>query len=91
MIRAIHSPDSAATIARDYPAHLHINILSPGQGQGLGKALITRFCDRLREQNVSGLHFGVSARNTRAIGFYQHMGFEQLGKDEGGVILGTRF
>ena len=40
--------------------------------------------DELRADGVRGVSFGVAAANARAIGFYEHMGFERLAEYEDG-------
>lgn len=74
-----------------YPAHLHIDIEEPYTGSGNGRALMEALLARLRADGVRGVVFGVAASNTRAVGFYQHMGFELLSPfgegDEGGYTF----
>lgn len=90
MIRAIHERAPGDPIAEDYPAHLHINLLPPAQGRGQGRGLIQTFVGRLKQNNIDGLHFSVSGKNTRAIAFYRHMGFEVLKEADFGVQMGCR-
>lgn len=76
-----------------YPAHLHIDLLPEGQGQGLGRRLMTAFLDALRDRGVPGVHLGMNPANTRARAFYDHLGFTELtapDADEGVVHLGMR-
>jgi ribosomal protein S18 acetylase RimI-like enzyme len=61
-----------------YPSHLHIDLLPRAQGHGYGRRMIERIVDTLRRRGSPGAHLGVSARNTRAIGFYQRVGFREL-------------
>ncbi|WP_461038258.1 GNAT family N-acetyltransferase [Streptomyces mayteni] len=65
-------------IAAEYPAHLHIDLLPPGQGRGLGRRLMTAFLDTLRSRGVPGVHLGMSPANTRARAFYDRLGFTPL-------------
>lgn len=67
-----------ASVREDYPAHLHIDIAEACTGKGGGRLLTQALLDRLRADGVPGVVFGVAARNKRAIGFYKHMGFEEL-------------
>ena len=91
VIRRIHQPDRAdPAIAAAYPAHLHIDLLPRTQGHGLGRRLIERLLDELRQRQVPGLHFGVDRRNTNAIGFYQHLGFERIEDEPWGVTMSMR-
>ncbi len=71
-----------------YPAHLHIDLLPQLQGMGCGKILLNTFCDYLKNENVCGVHLGVSAKNKNAIGFYERMGFTILESFDWGLLLG---
>lgn len=73
-----------------YPAHLHIDLLPPGQGRGLGRALMDRFFEALRERGVPAVHLGVSPANVRARAFYDRLGFHEIevGEAGGGLFLG---
>ena len=88
LIRYLHAgmrfdPDLAA-----YPAHLHIDILPIGQGQGWGRALMQTFLTRLRALQAPGVHLWVGRRNTRAIAFYERVGFQQIKSSAGGICYG---
>ena len=74
----------------DYPAHLHIDLLPEAQGAGWGRALMEGLQDALRAGGSPGVHLGVSARNQRALGFYRHLGYEELASDGIGHTLGLR-
>ena len=67
-----------ASVADDYPAHLHIDIEEPYTGGGNGRALMEALIARLRADGVPGVVLGVAAANERAVGFYRHMGFSLL-------------
>ncbi|WP_309573520.1 GNAT family N-acetyltransferase, partial [Deinococcus sp.] len=71
-----------------YPAHLHIDLLPRMQGGGNGRALMERLFTALRKAGVPGVHLGVGEKNTRAQGFYRHLGFRDLQRMNGGVTLG---
>ncbi|MEN9938728.1 MAG: hypothetical protein RLZZ387_5307 [Chloroflexota bacterium] len=73
-----------------YPAHLHIDILPVAQGQGWGRRLIETLAARLREVGVPGVHLGVGARNTRAIAFYERVGFHRIQTYDTWVAFGMR-
>lgn len=55
-------------------AHLHINLLPRLQGRGVGKALL----DAWRPKVGGRAHLACSARNTRALRFYDAYGFRRL-------------
>ena len=50
---------------------------------------MSRLLDELRARGVPGVHLGVDARNKRAVGFYEHLGFEHL-DDSDDVVMGVR-
>lgn len=77
---------SDPAVVAEFPAHLHIDLLPEGQGGGNGRRMLETLFDALRDLGVPGVHLGVGADNTRAIGFYQHLGFRVLG--DGGWQLG---
>lgn len=90
MIRHIYAgahfdPDLGA-----YPAHLHIDLLPIGQGQGWGRTMMQTFLTRLRALHVPGVHLGVGRHNTRAIAFYERVGFQPLRSSAGGILYGMR-
>ena len=74
LVERIHHPDPSDA-PPDAPAHLHIDLLPRLQGQGWGRRLIDGLAERLRARGVPGVHLGVDGRNTRAIAFYEHLGF----------------
>ncbi len=87
--RAIHHRDAEtpAEVAARYPSHLHIDIVPRLQSGGNGRRLMTALTSALREQGSPGVHLGVHAENTRAIGFYRHVGFTQVPFDDGAVLF----
>lgn len=91
MIKLIHQPErTPAELAREYPAHLHIDFQERARGAGLGRTIIERLLAELRSRHISGVHLGVSADNANAIGFYSHLGFRQVDSEPGGLLMGLR-
>lgn len=89
LLRLPHDPPrTPAHLLADHPAHLHVDLLPHVQGAGHGRRLLGALFDALRERGVPGVHLGASVRNTRAIGFYRHLGFRALGEGDGVVHLG---
>ena len=90
VIALIHHPESPPdeVVAR-YPAHLHIDLLPVMQGRGVGREMMSLLLEELRARKVPGVHLGVDARNQRAVGFYEHLGFEHL-DDTDDVVMGIR-
>lgn len=89
--RWIHVPWSPPDdVVAGHPAHLHINLLERGRGTGLGRELMERSMAALAARGAPALHVTVSARNEHALGFYRHLGFEELLTSPSAVFLGTR-
>lgn len=79
LVQLIHTPiHSDPSVTKDYPAHLHVDILQEGQGGGNGRRLLETLFDALRAKHVPGVHLTVSPSNTNAVGFYEHLGFHQV-------------
>ena len=72
----------------DYPAHLHIDLLSRAQGKGQGKLLMDRFIDYFKYNKIPGLHLELSSNNDRAFNFYRKYGIEELDRDNESIIMG---
>ena len=79
---------SSQRLLPDYPAHLHIDLLSRAQGKGQGKLMMDRFIDYLRNNKIPGLHLDLSSRNDRAFNFYRKYGMEELDRDKESIIMG---
>lgn len=62
-----------------YPAHLHIDLMPELRGRGLGRALIDRLVSHLHERGVPGVHLTLDPANVSARGFYDRVGFHELG------------
>jgi ribosomal protein S18 acetylase RimI-like enzyme len=77
-----------------YPSHLHIDLLERAQGRGYGRRMLEQVMDRLRQRGSPGAHLGVSILNTRAVGFYERLGFRELIRvgsgHEGCIYMGKR-
>jgi ribosomal protein S18 acetylase RimI-like enzyme len=77
--QAYHCPDYFCPDPYDaYPSHLHIDLLERARGRGHGRRMIAQLVDRLRRRGSPGAHLGLSARNQRAYGFYDRLGFREL-------------
>ena len=75
---------------KEYPAHLHIDILEEYTGNHHGTMLMEALLERLKKDQVRGVCLGVAKNNPRAVGFYRHCGFEVLEEDENGYFLGLK-
>lgn len=61
---------------REYPATLHVNMASQFRGQNVGSLLVNHFLEFLKNERVSGIHFGVLSE--RAKKFFLKLNFEVL-------------
>ncbi|MCX6456991.1 MAG: GNAT family N-acetyltransferase [Actinobacteria bacterium] len=77
-------------VVKDYPSHLHIDLLEKAQGRGIGKAMMQLILDTLREQGSKGVHLGMGAQNARAFTFYTKLGFTLLDKNDDEWTMGLK-
>jgi GNAT superfamily N-acetyltransferase len=61
-----------------YPSHLHIDLLERARGRGYGRRMLETVMHSLLRRNSPGAHLCLSASNSSAHVFYQHLGFEEL-------------
>lgn len=76
--------------SKEYPAHLHIDLMERCQRQGLGTRLMDTLLAHLRERGVPGVVLSVEAGNEKGIRFYQKYGFQELGRDKRQITLGKK-
>lgn len=62
-----------------WPAHLHIDLVPEARGRGAGAALMNAWFDRLRATGTPGCYLQTLVENTRAVRFFEHMGFQKHG------------
>jgi ribosomal protein S18 acetylase RimI-like enzyme len=75
----IHHPWRVSdAVYQRYPSHLHINLVPRLQSGGWGRKLIDTLLGALRQQGSPGVHLFVHPENTRARGFYAHLGFTEF-------------
>jgi ribosomal protein S18 acetylase RimI-like enzyme len=86
----MHHRRGAYSQTDGYPSHLHIDILPRLQGGGSGRRLISTLLEALRHRGSPGVHLGVGIRNENAIGFYRHVGFQELGRTDYGILFGMK-
>lgn len=91
-VRLVHAPPTApASVAGDWPGHLHVDLLPEAQGRGAGRLLVERVLRSLREAGCAAAHVGVDPRNEPALGFYRRLGFTDLDAGSEVVHLGVAF
>jgi ribosomal protein S18 acetylase RimI-like enzyme len=67
---------SAPDVSSKYPATLHINIDKDFQSLGIGRNLVGKYLAFLKEEKVSGVHFGTASEGAKI--FFIKMGFKLL-------------
>jgi GNAT superfamily N-acetyltransferase len=67
------------TLARDYPAHLHVNVDGTCRGGGVGRKLMGLYESELKKAGVPGVHLYCGASPA---GFYSKLGYETLAAGE---------
>ena len=63
-------------ILKQYPAHLHIDILPSHQGKGYGPKLLDAWENEMRKLGIRGCHLGMDPANQAAGRFYKRQGWE---------------
>lgn len=92
LVRTLHTwSGTDRTIAAQFPAHFHIDLLPGAQGAGNGKRLLLTLLDALRATGATGAHLGVSASNKQARGFYEHLGFTVLSRGNQAIMMALKF
>ncbi|MGW0434125.1 GNAT family N-acetyltransferase [Micromonospora sp. NPDC003197] len=94
MAYLLHTPERMILPdLKDYPAHLHIDLLPAYQRAGHGRKLIDTFTAALRRAGVPGLHLGMVTANESAHAFYRRLGFHTIDVADPGPLtyLGLRF
>jgi ribosomal protein S18 acetylase RimI-like enzyme len=90
LVGLIHHPRRhAPEIVAGHPSHLHIDLLPRAQGGGWGRRLLSTMEAALVAAGSTGLHFGVSTNNDRALAFYRHLGYDEA-SDDGLIVTFTR-
>ncbi len=75
----IHFPEpTPVNVTKTHPAHLHLNLLSRAQGQGIGRQLLDTWLKRAAKRGAKFTHVGVNPANLNGSGFWQACGFKVL-------------
>ena len=72
-----------------WPSHLHIDLMPAARGTGAAAGLMELWFDRLREVGSPGCYLQTSAENTRAVAFFERVGFAKYGDNP--VVPGMRY
>jgi ribosomal protein S18 acetylase RimI-like enzyme len=71
-----------------WPSHLHIDLAPAARGVGAGTRLMELWLARLRDVGSPGCYLQTSVENTRAVRFFEQVGFREPGPHP--VIPGLR-
>nr|MDT0658509.1 GNAT family N-acetyltransferase [Micromonospora sp. DSM 115978] len=72
-----------------WPAHLHINVAPEARGTGAAELLMRRWFDKLATHDSPGCHLQTLVENTRAVRFFERMGFTRHGPTP--LVPGIRY
>ena len=79
LIATLHHPEGMlAPELAPHPAHLHVDLLPQAQGAGHGRRLVETFLAAAAAAGARSLHLGTGNGNTRALRFYERLGFQRL-------------
>ncbi|QPP10922.1 GNAT family N-acetyltransferase [Streptomyces bathyalis] len=79
-LAAVRREPTASDFADErWPAHLHINVVAAARGTGASDGLMNAWLRRLRDSGSPGCHLLTLAENTRAVRFFERMGFTKYG------------
>lgn len=76
---------------KDFPAHLHIDVLPEYHRQGIGHKLVDTLAEHLKSKGVCGVMLTVGAENVKGQNFYKKYGFELIEQQGDDVAFGLRF
>ncbi|WP_395844688.1 GNAT family N-acetyltransferase [Cystobacter fuscus] len=79
LISTLHHPERMLSPElAPHPAHLHVDLLPHAQGAGYGRRLVETFLAAAAAAGAPSLHLGTGNDNTRALRFYERLGFQRL-------------
>lgn len=76
---------------KEYPAHLHIDILPGYQRMGLGHKLMDALCENLKTKGVKGVCLTVWAGNKKGRNFYEKYGFSLIEERKTTAVYALKF
>ena len=76
---------------KEYPAHMHIDILPEYQRMGLGHKLMDALCANLKEKEIKGVCLTTWSKNKKGCNFYKKYGFTLLETKAGTAVFALRF
>ncbi len=76
--------------AKEYPAHLHIDISPLYQRMGIGTRLMDALVRHLKDKNIKGLMLSVGNDNAKGINFYKKYGFACIARLAHETVMGIK-
>lgn len=76
--------------SKDYPAHMHIDILPAYQGKGYGTMLLNALTRHLKSKNIKGFMLIVDSNNQNAVKFYKKNNFKEIKQLAGAKVMGIK-
>lgn len=86
---ARRGPSAGELVDARWPAHLHIAVAPEARGSGVADGLMKRWFDRLDEAGAPGCYLQTLVENTRAVRFFERMGFAEHGPTP--LVPGLRY
>ncbi|MCH1882240.1 GNAT family N-acetyltransferase [Agrococcus sp. ARC_14] len=74
------STDLSELVDPRWPAHLHIDVAAEGRGTGAAQELMRQWLAHVDTAGVPGCFLQTLAENTRAVRFFERMGFHAHGE-----------
>ena len=79
-MRSLYRREFVEEPVKDYPAHLHMNLMKEYRSLGIGSLLMRAYLGYLRSNNIDGLHLGTTSYNKLAVPFYRKWGFQLVSR-----------
>lgn len=76
--------------SKEYPAHLHIDLMESCQRQGAGSRLLLQLSEFLSAQGTGGLCLSVARTNEKGLNFYRKHGFCPLAESKDDILMGLK-
>ena len=74
----------------EYPAHLHIDVLTEYQRMGLGHKMTDALLEHLKKKGVKGIMLTTWIKNEKGRGFYDKYGFTLLEEMKNCAVYGLK-
>lgn len=89
LLRLRRRPTAGGLSDPRWPSHLHIDLMPAVRGTGAAQQLMELWFQRVRDAGSPGCYLQTSAENTRAVRYFEQMGFTTHGDRP--VVPGMRF